>query len=138
MKDSDWDKVRNFEKKEWGAMPERNAPGLVYALDEIRNAAGVAVYIIDAFATNGHAEYSYHYTGLACDFYFEMDSLTPIEQFLIISQFKIIGAIGWYPVHYHKNWHIDLRFGDRRTYWLYDGTYHYGWRDLASGLFEKR
>lgn len=129
-----WDKVKHFEKKEWGDSPEKNVPVLVYILDDIRNIAGVPVYIIEAFATKGHAEYSYHYTGLACDFYFKMGTITPIEQFLVISQFKDIGGIGYYPVHYHKNWHIDLRFTNQKLYWVYDGKYHYGWKDLARAL----
>ena len=134
MKESDWDAVLNFTKSEWVKDPDRVVLELVFTVDDIRTMADVPVYIIEAFATSGHADGSYHYLSLACDFYFEMGKLTPLEQFIIISSFKNIGGIGYYPVHYHKNWHIDLRFGSSRLYWVYDGDYRYGWKELSKAL----
>jgi hypothetical protein len=59
----------------------------------------------------------------------------PMEQFAILSSFRRIGGLGWYPKWITPGWHVDLRLGDERLCWVRNakGTF-YGCQDLVRAL----
>ena len=120
----DWTRVDWFAPSEFRFDPSKVAPELVYALDEIRARADLPIYVHHAWALDGHAEGSYHYTGQAVDFRFE-PGLSTIEEFLNIVQQPEIGGIGFYPDWKPRlGWHVDLR--SSRLFWTrIEGSYYY-------------
>ncbi len=135
MRPNDWKKIKHFGKSEWVDFPDKVARELAFTLDEVRGIAGCPIFILQCGAYEGHSDYSYHYISLAVDFYFQPDKLTAIEQFIILSSFPQIGAIGYYPFS-GSFWHIDLRFAKPRVLWYRDEnrSYHYGFKNLRFGL----
>lgn len=135
MRPVDWKRIRHFTSDEWKQKPDKVSRHLVFTLDEVREFANCKIFIIEAYAELGHADYSYHHIGLAVDFFFE--KLDPLRQFILLSSFPQIGAIGYYPYD-GGSWHVDLRFSEVRKLWFRDsqGNYHYGYSSLALQLQE--
>lgn len=132
MKPELWSKVDNFKKSEWVQDPDRVPSELVFPIDKLRSATGVPIWILEAYAESGHAEYSYHYIGLAVDFYFEPGKLSPLEQFLYISMIPEFGGIGFYPNESGVcSWHVDLRTDSPRVVWFRDFSGNYIYNPLS-------
>lgn len=132
-----WKKVKNFEKSEWQQNPEKVPKELVFPLDQLRTVAGIPIHILECFATDGHADYSYHYLGLAVDFYFEPDQISALKQFLLISLFPVFRGIGFYPFN-GPFWHVDIRTDIPKLLWIRDknGNYKYDYNNFCSALSE--
>lgn len=135
MRPSDWKNVKNFRKPEWAQFPDKVSKELVFTMDAVRDLAGCKVFILECGASEGHADYSYHYISLAVDFVFEKDMLSALEQFIILSSFPQFGAIGYYPFS-GPYWHVDLRNAKLRVLWYRDEdkNYHYGFESMRLGL----
>ena len=133
-----WGKVKFFRKKEFKKDPDKVVPTLVFLMDKIRQASGWPIIIHVAWDDSGHSPHSYHYKGMAVDFHWKADlqKFSYIEQFALLSQFRQIGAIGFYPFWSHPGWHIDVRSGDQRILWYRDQKekYHYGLDELLKVL----
>lgn len=141
-----WKKVKHFLPQEWKKDPDKVAPELVYVTDAIRGETikyrppkGVMMIIHVAWDFSGHSSKSYHYTGLAVDFHFkdyqEMKHFTYWEQFILLSSFRELGGIGFYPDWKHPGWHIDLRNRNPRLLWSrINGKYRYGIDAILRGI----
>ncbi len=126
MKPSDWNKVENFARSEWQTDPSKAPKELVFPMDRLRSVSDVPIFILECFATSGHAEYSYHYIALAVDFYFKPGFLSPLEQFCFISLFSEFGGIGFYPNSDRTcSWHVDLRVSSPKVVWFGDENRNY-------------
>lgn len=125
MRPSAWNQIMWFSEAEFEPYPHKVAKELVMTLDQVRSLKGSRITLLEAYAEDGHADYSYHYIGLAADIYFQTPN--PLLDFTILSSFRSIGAIGFYPFN-GPFWHIDLRFESPRTLWVRDksGDYLYG------------
>lgn len=96
---TDWNLVRNFERKEWRNAPDKVEPELIYMVDELatymKKEYGNAPAIVNvAYDELGHASDSQHYVGRAVDIYFKDVAL--VDQFLAAERFPFSG-IGCYP-----------------------------------------
>lgn len=128
-----WSQIRHFDRNEWPKDPSKVNPKLIYTMDDVREGAGVPVWIHVAYEEDGHSPNSYHYRGDAVDFHFGVSEkagkkLSYLEQFVVLSQYPF-GAIGFYPFWNNPGWHVDLRpWGERRLYWVRNrnGGYDYG------------
>jgi hypothetical protein len=128
----DWSAIRHFVPEEWGEWRKLDW-GLVVLLDQIREEAGCQIVIHEAWAASGHSPKSYHYTGQAVDFSFR--GLSGPEQYCLLSGFRRIGGIGYYPRWIHPGWHVDLRNGLGRLQWVHsEAGYRYGYRAMAKAL----
>lgn len=145
MTQVNWKDIKYFKKEEWVKDPNKVASELVYVLDDIREETiklrppkGVPIVIHVAWDDSGHAPKSYHYTGLAVDFHFkklDKNPLTYIEQFLLLSSYRQIGGLGFYPDWAHPGWHADLRIRNPRLLWTrIMGNYEYGIDAMLKGL----
>ncbi len=136
MKPQDWNKVENFAPSEWQTDPDKAPKELVFPMDQLRNVAGVPIYIHVCFATSGHADYSYHYIGLAVDFHFEPGKLSPLKQFLLINLFPQFRGIGFYPFSKNGFWHVDIRTDVPKVLWVRNknGEYKYDYDSFLKEL----
>ena len=126
---TNWNEIKHFRREEFKKDPDKISPQLVKLMDGIREVSGFPIVIHVAWDDSGHAPNSYHYKGLAVDFHWvaSLDRFPYLEQFLLLSQFREIGGIGFYPHWNHPGWHIDLRPSTYRMLWFRDakGKYHY-------------
>lgn len=108
MTEESWKAIEFFKPKEFGDW--RNvAERLIFLCDKIRAVAGKPMHIRSAYATDGHTKNSYHYRGMAVDFYIE--GLHVVDQFLLVSKFPDIGGIGLY------DWGIHIDIGQPGRRW---------------------
>lgn len=133
-----WEKVKHFKREEFKKDPDKVIPSLVFLMDEIREASGFPIIIHVAWDDSGHTPKSLHYKGMAVDFHWKADlnKFSYLEQFCLLSQFRKIGAIGFYPFWNNPGWHIDIRSNLVRTVWYRDenGVYRYGINNLTRVL----
>jgi len=124
-----WSHVKYFKRDEWKKNPDKVSAKLIYTLDLIRETSGWPIIVHVAWDDSGHSPHSLHYHGMAVDFHFQTDlkKFPFIDQFNVISLFRGIGGIGFYPYWNHPGWHIDLRDGEQRLIWYRDkkGKYIY-------------
>lgn len=128
----DWTTIKHFAREEWRHDPDRISPDLVMLMDQMRDAAGVPIWIHVAWDGEGHVADSGHYTtsrelAVAVDFHFEAWPL--LQQWLFAERFPWNG-IGLYPHWQQPGLHVDLRRIGRehadlgRRWWRdRDGTY---------------
>ena len=113
---------KNYTKEKWGEYWQIKVP-LVYWLDKLREHVGKPVIIHNAYSTDGHAENSYHYRGLAVDFH--VKGMSPVELFFQILKFPFQG-VGLY------RWgcHTDLRSSGIKKLWRRKNGVYYNIRCL--------
>lgn len=110
--DTDWTRVKNFERKEWRMKPDLVSSELIYLVDDLttylkeKNSHQPVCIIHVAYENTGHSEDSEHYRGLAVDLHF--NGLTLIEQYLAAERFPFTG-IGVYPYWNQLGLHLDVR-----------------------------
>lgn len=137
---TDWSRVRHFTPGQFRTDPEKVLPDLVYVLDDVRETAGVPVFVHVAFDPSGHSPQSRHYVDPprrpladAVDFHFGPGASFARQLEIIMAQPRI-GGVGFYPWWTWKGqvapgWHVDLHFRQpgRVTFWVRDWreTYHY-------------
>jgi len=126
--DGDWTAIKHFKPADFGY--DTILQGLewrvVVLLDAIQRAMPAPVRVLTTYTTFGHAANSYHYQGLAADFQLT-SPVQPFEQFVVLSSFREIGGLGWYPEWNTPGWHIDLRENSRQVRWVRSADhYHYG------------
>lgn len=127
-----WSEIKYFKPIEWGPLPDKVQPKLIYLLDAIREAYGKSITIHCSYATNGHSKKSWHYKGCAVDFHFNDEDYA--AQFDCIRSFDDVGGIGAYMQWNHPGFHIDIR--PERLYWTErNGLYIY---DLSAVLEDVR
>lgn len=120
-----WTPLRYFQEDEFMPGASKSSKEIRFLIDDIRQALGVPVSINCCWAAKGHALKSYHYTGQAIDFH--LTGLDFKTQYGIISSFRAIGGLGFYPTWNNPGWHIDTRPGAQRLEWLcINGIYTYG------------
>lgn len=67
------------------------------AIDQFREDIGVSMSIHCGYATEGHAENSYHYLGRAIDFHFEEEGRRlSLEEHILLALRSPFGGIGIY------------------------------------------
>jgi len=111
MAGEQWEKIQHFKPHEWGQWQSVSA-GLIFAVDALRDLAGIACVIHCAFATSGHSVGSAHYRGLAADLH--LVGLSVVDQFLLAEKLNVFAGIGVYP-HWNKpGLHVDLAEPGRR------------------------
>jgi hypothetical protein len=121
-----WDKLRYFKKHEFRKNPDKAHPNTVLLCDDIRHTmtnlsptpADVRMVIHVAWDDNGHAPNSYHYKDKALAVDFHIAGVPLPMQYAILTSFRRIGALGFYPWWHSPGWHLDLRPNDRRIEWL--------------------
>lgn len=135
----DWTQIKYFRPEEWQKDPERVSPTLVKVLDEIRRVSLFPIVIHVAWDWAGHSPKSFHYSGLAVDFHWAVDpkEFSYGEQFMLLSSFRELGGIGFYPYWNNPGWHVDLRDRNPRLLWYRDenGNYVYGYKEIIKALF---
>jgi len=139
VRPKDWQQVENFAPEEWQQDPYQVPKELVLPVDNLRDTSGIPIFIIEAFATSGHADYSYHYMSLAVDLYFKPGVLTPLQQYLYISLFPEFRGIGFYPNGNNAcSWHLDIRNDIPKSLWTKaGGGYFYSYMDFLEALCQK-
>lgn len=111
-----WTELRYFSRQEFMPGADKSAKALRFLIDDIRHALGKPVILHCVWAPAGHAPKSYHYTGQAVDFHIQ--GLDLREQYGILSSFREIGGLGFYPEWNNPGWHADIRAGGKRLEWL--------------------
>jgi len=119
-----WTPLRYFQEDEFMPGAEKSSKEIRFLIDDIRQAStdiakdkkDVSCIIHCCWAAKGHSAKSYHYTGQAIDFH--ITGVPLILQYTILTSFRGIGALGFYPYWHHPGWHLDIRPNDRRLEWL--------------------
>ena len=143
-----WEQVKHFSPTEWRKDWTKVDPNLILTLDKIRDVVGqlypgTKILIHVAWEDSGHSPKSYHYTGLAVDFHFDVPKnvdFNYLKQFMLLNSFREFGGIGFYPHWNHPGWHVDLRDRKPALYWFRDkdGKYHYGLDAIYLSLVERK
>lgn len=125
-----WDKIRHFRPDEFKEDYRKVSPDLIRYMDALREYAEVPIIIHEAWASGGHSENSYHYSGLAVDFHFG-GSLSPLTEFSLILSLRVFGGVGYYPGWNNPGWHVDLRSDVPVVFWhRLNKRYFYGLSSL--------
>lgn len=82
---------------------------------DFRKLLGYPMHIIDGFATAGHSEDSYHYSGRALDFWTQWDVRYTLA---LIDRMGVFNGAGFYPRGAHNSFHIDNRPVEQYQRWL--------------------
>jgi len=131
MTKEQWKTIKHFNPKEKWGDPEKMDYRLVWMLDRLREKIGKPIIIHCGYATDGHAENSYHYKGQAVDFHVEGGAFNFHEGwksvtlefrnrrmdrkvFFMQEKFWFLG-LGIYPHWNNPGFHLDL--GPARSWW---------------------
>lgn len=128
-----WDEIRFFRPEEWRNDPAKASPELVWALDHVREMAGIPINIHVCYAASGHSEHSLHLTGKAVDFHFGKGR-THAEEFTLLRNCPEFGGVGFYPEWLPRpGWHVDIRMTP--VFWVcLHGHYHYGLDEIERAM----
>src|SRR3972149_11264269 len=128
----DWAAIKYFKPEEFGndEAQSKMHSTFIWLLDNWRDSIGCRVIIHEAYATSGHEEKSYHYTGEAIDGHLETLNGKPIslfDQFMFILRYGCFRGVGIYPSWNKQGFHIDTRKTQMTLTWWRDvnGKYHY-------------
>lgn len=110
--ETDWTRVKNFERKEWRTNPEKINSELIYLVDELAsyvkttfNPSPICIIHV-AYEDTGHSANSQHYLGFAVDLHFH--GIPLLDQYLSAERFPFTG-IGIYPYWNNPGLHLDIR-----------------------------
>jgi hypothetical protein len=129
--------VDHFIPSEFGPRPDIVSPILVMGMDRLRKLARCKIYILTAWASDGHSDGSFHYSGLAVDCRFDQGQLTFLGQLFLILNIPQFNGIGFYP-HWGggPGWHIDIRpktpHEDKVFWYRSNGQYRYGFWNMLT------
>jgi len=109
-----WELIKHFSPGEAWGDPDKMSGAQLFTLESIRRVYNYPFKIHAGFATSGHSEASYHYTGEASDFHIEEDLSfysQVIKMLQILDRLQLSGFIGLgiYPQWNNPGFHLDIR-----------------------------
>jgi uncharacterized protein YcbK (DUF882 family) len=126
MRNASWKTLNYFTKKEFRKDPNKVHPEIPHLCDAIRERctivvpapADVKMILHVVWDDTGHSSKSYHYKEKAMAVDFHIVGVPLPLQYTILTSFRQIGALGFYPWWNNPGWHMDIRRNDRRIEWL--------------------
>lgn len=122
MSKSFWDDLSYFRPTEGFGDPDKMNEAFMRKLDAFRGSLSHQIKILEGYATNGHAENSYHYQGLAvdCRLLDKKGHISSLADHIIAAMKSPFGGIGiytWSPIGPFL--HLDDRLiYERRRIWV--------------------
>ena len=125
-----WDRIdRYFSPKEAWGKSEKMSGLLLLVMYDLRFHSGWPC-IIHCGTQGRHCKNSYHYQGLAVDFYFKTpngsftfrEQAKYLQQYLVDMQLDGSVGLGIYPEWLHPGFHLDVR-GKKARWLCQDGEY---------------